>query len=901
MGEPSNPRPASRDSGDSISSILLIICASTITFSLWLGLRVGHDLFTISAAEEALTALNTTMPSTASEFVTPAIASAAVQLFMGSIVAAFMILVSFAPSHWRPSFFASAFALPPAKIIARLGLVQVACTILRVLAAVNSITFLTKDAWTMEPLLCLFYISLCWRRGGQPSSVGLAITDVIGAALVVGGGVVMTLSWSGAPRTPAYLLIGLVSAGMAAYRMVVYEQLYALEGSILSVVVWTALFSGVLGAVSLVVILACWWPGWPAISVIAMSSGVWDFIGFSFAAGASLYTLEFVSVLSLHMVSATFFSVADVVGRSLSVVVVMFATAAPGVPPAVFAFGVTALCFGVMLHAGSMLSSNADSAVGGAIKAASPHEEPLRELKVSEKPSQLARLVSLAPLVLSVAAVWAILLLWSPGSTVQTTFPSIGHTSTETPTPNPRMPALPDVLNATLFPPAVLAELIASAVEAERAAPEDGLVERLVATPPLSFTCIGVEGNGGDTGLLRVCERLHMAVARSLHLQLTLMPFHRLPPTGVVTLSGGSVLCVDPFLREVQQVADVKGPYVFPRLLFGGGYDDNELTWSADRELIDGLVEHHTLAGGSNVTDVDLSELPRLDQLPPTPAQLDNWPELFPSLQYGGVRGPFSAHGFSQLASDLGLPFGAAGTILGDAGSFVTSYVQGIVDSRLRISLNLKLEEVSYAVFVVGDASDGVYFGNATNTYEMELEAFIGLANHLLERDMYILVVGMHSTARDVAAVKTYYDRIYQRAKPSRTHQLRMAGTPTVEALLALIKTADLVVSHRLHGAVFAVSTATPFVSLAYRVKHYDWAVASDVVDYVIHLTDLTAEVLIERAQHALDNAEAIREKLIVLSAKFENRFLKAVRDYLIDIAAIARAIATRIAENSSS
>jgi GT2 family glycosyltransferase len=101
-----------------------------------------------------------------------------------------------------------------------------------------------------------------------------------------------------------------------------------------------------------------------------------------------------------------------------------------------------------------------------------------------------------------------------------------------------------------------------------------------------------------------------------------------------------------------------------------------------------------------------------------------------------------------------------------------------------------------------------------------------------------------------------------------------LAGYDDIEAAMALLASADLVVAERLHAAVLAAAAGTPFVGLEYRPKVRDFAASVGLDGYTLRTDRLDG--LEDKVRTALVEADQLRAGLIPRVAVYRERLQAA-------------------------
>ncbi len=104
------------------------------------------------------------------------------------------------------------------------------------------------------------------------------------------------------------------------------------------------------------------------------------------------------------------------------------------------------------------------------------------------------------------------------------------------------------------------------------------------------------------------------------------------------------------------------------------------------------------------------------------------------------------------------------------------------------------------------------------------------------------------------------------------------AGYEDIDASLALLASADLVVAERLHSAVLAAAVGTPFVGLEYRPKVADFARSVGMERFIIRTDALTSDRIIEATRHIDLERAAIVDEMSASVDRYRARLHDASR-----------------------
>lgn len=84
-------------------------------------------------------------------------------------------------------------------------------------------------------------------------------------------------------------------------------------------------------------------------------------------------------------------------------------------------------------------------------------------------------------------------------------------------------------------------------------------------------------------------------------------------------------------------------------------------------------------------------------------------------------------------------------------------------------------------------------------------------------------------------------------------------------------------IGHKTHSTIFALTSGTPLIGIAYHPKTREFMSQFDVEDYCIDDADLTADVLICKAEHLLENMDAIGEQTFQKARKCKAQLEKCM------------------------
>ena len=412
----------------------------------------------------------------------------------------------------------------------------------------------------------------------------------------------------------------------------------------------------------------------------------------------------------------------------------------------------------------------------------------------------------------------------------------------------------------------------------------------LPSSPPpqvyLALSCFDFPGNLGDTGVHRACEGIFAEVAAEEGYNVTFIDKTSATNDTVMVYGGGSLLGADWAQNIWYSIVRSLNPHHwrYPIFLFGSGYDDNAVSWTSNSTVLDSVLsEAVEVSAGDGMRDVHMSSFNTSLSLPQQscPNRL-YWPIIMPNLLYGGVRGPLSARILATLASESYITLPVVSRVVGDSGAFVGRYS----NAQLDLVDELGVRNKTFVLVLVGKASDGTFLIGANQTHaqvvEQEEVALRGFAIHAVKAGYDVVFARMESPPADRELVASLYNDT--RAGVNETLHDNVKSylpVPTLESLLGLIKSAHVVVAHKLHGGVFAGAYGVPFISIAYRLKHYDWAISLNAPDLVVRISDVSEAGLIERFDYINLEYGSICEHLLLSSSAIFEKYKEEARRFL--------------------
>ena len=414
----------------------------------------------------------------------------------------------------------------------------------------------------------------------------------------------------------------------------------------------------------------------------------------------------------------------------------------------------------------------------------------------------------------------------------------------------------------------------------------------LAGAPPLQLSCFGILGNRGDLGVNKVCTTLFMRTAERLGLDLTVVPMSNITRDTLVVYGGGSLLNTE-WAHGIWNKTIVHGDlsptrWRYPMFFFGGGYDDNDLAWTGDRTLLESaLVEAQAAIGGPSSAHVDSAQFAGnpLHLASPSKVHKAFWPAVTPHLKFGGTRGPFTSRAFMQHAAALNTTFPSASSVIGDSGIFIERYVE--VSYDLVNEHNLASSETPYVLVLPGKGTDGLFLSgrDMTKNIQEEQAALQTMSVYLARKGYKVVFMPMSDERQDNLHTQHLCGNASLALPEEIRDNLIFLPVSSVENLLGLMANATVVVAHKLHGGVFSGAVGTPFVSIAYRSKHYDWALSIDALDMVVHIGDATPTALINKFEYVRANRDRLKKHLLSMVGMYEKRYEVEAERYLIAVA----------------
>lgn len=285
--------------------------------------------------------------------------------------------------------------------------------------------------------------------------------------------------------------------------------------------------------------------------------------------------------------------------------------------------------------------------------------------------------------------------------------------------------------------------------------------------------------------MLAACAPQFDALLYDIGAKPSIADIHRVTPLAGVVLGGGSLLQGTAFTAPAAQAAALG----LPLFLYGTGIDYFDEAYTA--RLMD---------AGLPVARPGMFDGKELDE--------DALRLILAGCKCGGVRGPLTSRYLSRLAGP-----GAIG-VMGDAALALDPKPDGrLLDALAGIDPALRLAAVNWG------CSQTSVFG-----YD-EQRAMAGLAEgarHLIGRGFAALIYPMWDN--DVAACQRLCHAV---GRPEACRAIPYVPTPN--AICTLLGKAALSVGLKLHACVLSARMGTPFISLAYRSKCYDFALSVDM------------------------------------------------------------------------
>lgn len=279
---------------------------------------------------------------------------------------------------------------------------------------------------------------------------------------------------------------------------------------------------------------------------------------------------------------------------------------------------------------------------------------------------------------------------------------------------------------------------------------------------------------------------------------------HRDTPLAGVILGGGSLLQGTAFVEPASQAAALH----LPLFLFGTGID------YFDESYAQSLMDENKPATAPGMFDgKELSE-----------AAITR---IIKGCHGGGVRGPLTERFISRL--DPSKKIG----VMGDSGLIYTPKNDA---SILGVLLSSALSEKKIAAVNWGSSLGCVY------GYD-EQRTMIGLAEGirmLINRGYEIVIYPMWDN--DIEPCR----KLLQATGRPGICKL-VSYVPTIDAICTLLKSASLSIGLKLHANVLSACMGTPFLSLAYRSKCYDFAHSVGMLSHCVstasfHINDFIAK-----------------------------------------------------------
>ena len=266
---------------------------------------------------------------------------------------------------------------------------------------------------------------------------------------------------------------------------------------------------------------------------------------------------------------------------------------------------------------------------------------------------------------------------------------------------------------------------------------------------------------------------------------------HRQTPLAGVVLGGGSLLQGTAFVKPASQAAALQ----LPLFLFGTGID------YFDESYVRSLMDKDKRATAPGMFDgKELSE--------------SDIAHIIKSCRCGGVRGPLTERFLSRV--DHKKKIG----IMGDSGLVYTPKKDASLLGALFVNENTgnKIAAVNWG------SSLGCVYG-----YD-EQRVMIGLAEgirHLTGRGYDIVIYPMWDN--DIEPCRRLCHAV------GRPDICKLVSyVPSIDAICTLLKKATLSIGFKLHANILSALMGTPFVSLAYRSKCYDFALSVGMLSHCV-------------------------------------------------------------------
>lgn len=205
-----------------------------------------------------------------------------------------------------------------------------------------------------------------------------------------------------------------------------------------------------------------------------------------------------------------------------------------------------------------------------------------------------------------------------------------------------------------------------------------------------------------------------------------------------------------------------------------------------------------------------------------------------------GIRGPYTMNMLQTIgAVNPGLE------IVGDPGLLLTKQNEAITLGEIN-----KVKKPIIAVNW-GSAANKVLGGS-------ERAMAQSLAKVLAQLTTNYTIVIYPLWSQDIAPCRALYDLINQPGSTLLLHRV-----PTADELIDLYRKSTLSINMKLHASVFSAATNCPFITLAYRMKGYDFAKSLDWENFVFLFSDNQLEAKVSSAVLELtDNIENYTIKL---------------------------------------
>ena len=275
-----------------------------------------------------------------------------------------------------------------------------------------------------------------------------------------------------------------------------------------------------------------------------------------------------------------------------------------------------------------------------------------------------------------------------------------------------------------------------------------------------------------------------------------------------VILGGGSVVH-EAYLNNIRKST-------VPKFIFGSGWDDYNMLFG-EHITIDSLMRP------SNITYLS-HDNPHLKR------ELDLLRHLFGRHNnvklYGGVRGPIT----SALLAAAGL-------------ELPTIYDSGLLAGHIFLDemfrgVKFEQSQTKYIIINFGESPYHRVYGGRSGMLQVQ-EKLVQTAKQLQARGYRVLFVP--TWKHDIAINR----QLAERSKTDIINEIL-----GIEKLLKLMGYAELVIGVRLHSAIFAASTGTPFLLFSYRLKAFDFIsslyaqlIVDALISYDISISDLQNKI----------------------------------------------------------